>query len=186
MSLSVLWSYSYPLPPNYFDFQVEVCDEATLVLDNVARRIVCLESETGAQRWVHRRVYAERANTVKGATEGVLVLAEYRGNDGPWGADFGVYRYDLQTGEFLGASHGEGGGGRFLHWLDWVPDFTNELRQTSVAVCNGKITTDAGRVLDARSGEVVGAVTREKIAEIRLQVARPEHQLTVSDKQVAL
>ena len=181
-----LWQREFPLPRHYFHFEVERCGEALLVLDNIAGRMTCLETVNGTRRWERKRAIAERANTVKGATEGVLVLSEYRGNDGPWGADFGVYRYDLTNGDFLGASHGAGCWGRFVRLLDWVPDFTNELRQTPIAVRDGKITTDAGRVLDARTGAVIDKLTPEQYRELSEKVARRETLLTVSDKQVAL
>lgn len=186
MAFSNLWQHSFPLPKQYFHFEVKVCDSAVMVLDNIARRMTCLEIADGAQRWTRQRAVAERANTVKGATDGILVMSEYRGNDGPWGAAFGVYRYDFESGDFLGASHGKGGWGKFVRLLDWVPDFTNELRQTPIAVRDGKIYTDAMRILDARTGEVVGELTGEQAEQMRHNVAQREHQLTISDKQVAL
>lgn len=186
MTFQTLWQFDSALSRDYFHFEVEVCDEAVLVMDNIAGRMTCLATADGTQLWTRKRRIAERANTFKGATEGILVLSEYRGNDGPWGADFGVYRYDLTNGDFLGASHGAGGWGKFVRLLDWVPDFTNELRQRPVAVRDGKITTDSGRVLDARTGETVGQLAREELEQLSQNVARRETLLTVSDKQVAL
>ena len=186
MAFSTIWQHSFPLPKQYFNFEVKVCESAVMILDNIARRMTCLEISDGAQRWARQRAGAERANTVKGATEGILVMSEYRGNDGPWGADFGVYRYDFENGDWLGASHGKGGWGKFVRLLDWVPDFTNELRQTPIAVRAGKIYTDAMRILDAHTGEIVGELTREEAEQLRHRVARREVELTVGEKQVAL
>ena len=184
MAFSTLWRTSRPLPKGFSYFDAQFCDDCVLVLDKARRQTICLEAVTGAVRW--EKSPRTRANTISGATENVLVMSEYRGNDGPWGADFGIYRYDLQSGDFLGASQGKGTWGRIVSWLDNVPDFTNELRPTAVAVCDGKIYTDAGRVLDARSGERVGEATAEELVALRDRATRREVELTVSEKEVAL
>ena len=89
-----------------------------------------------------------------GIDSGVIVANETR-SDGPWTAGFGCYGISLQNGRLLWTSHGSGLWGRFVRLLDYVPGFTNELRDTPEQVEDGKVYCRSGRVLDVTTGQLI-------------------------------
>lgn len=185
-TFQTLWQHSLPNGKPAVCFIARFCEDAIIVVEQYSKSFTCLERRDGTLRWQRkmRGRNAERANTISGATDGVLVLSESR-SDGPWGFDFGIYRYAMDNGHWLGASHAARGWGRFVRCLDWVPDFTNELRQTAAFVGDGRIVTNTGRVIGARSGETIEQITVEEARELRLAHEDAEIKLMFR-KQVEL
>jgi hypothetical protein len=107
-----------------------------------------LDADTGSEYW-SRDIF--RANTVFGVAHDVIVASETR-SDGPWTVDFGIYGIDARTGELRWSSHGRGWWGRVLRLLDYVPGFTNELRDTPRKLTGDCIITFKGRTLDFQTG----------------------------------
>lgn len=141
----------------------------------------CLERSTGQLLW-QRRGWG-RANRIRGLSGNVLVATETRANDGPWAADFGVYGLSLETGRLLWTSHAPGGWGRFVRLLDFVPGFTNELRDDPLRVDGEEILTSGGRLLEAATGKDVGR--REVSKELELE-SRPFANRLLAAKEVPL
>lgn len=107
-----------------------------------------LNAETGVEYW-SRRFF--RPNTVIGCTNDVIVASEMR-SDGPWTCGFGIYAIDVQTGELRWTNHGRGLWGNFVRWLDYVPGFTNEIRDSPDYIVDQYVVTRKQRVLDASDG----------------------------------
>lgn len=107
-----------------------------------------LNAETGVAYWSRRYC---RPNNVVGCTNDVIIASEMR-SDGPWTCDFGIYAIDVKTGDLRWTSHSRGLWGNFLRWLDYVPGFTNELRDAPEYVVDKYIVTRKKRVIDARDG----------------------------------
>ncbi|QDV56246.1 hypothetical protein Mal33_22280 [Rosistilla oblonga] len=84
-------------------------------------------------------------------------------SDGPWTADFGCYGISLENGRLLWASHGSGYWGHIVRLLDFVPGFTNELRDTPRYVEDGKVFCNSGRVLDVKTGKLLRKVAPEDV-----------------------
>jgi hypothetical protein len=63
----------------------------------------------------------------------------------------------------LWTSHGAGLWGTLGRLLDFVPGFTNELRDSPHHVQNGKVLCDSGRVLDVPSGAFIQKLDPETV-----------------------
>lgn len=128
----------------------------------------------GALQWEHRH---GRANTIRAISEehSVIVATEMR-SDGPWTADFGCYAISLETGELLWCNHGRGARNGILRVLDFVPGYTNELRDTACAIRDGQCICESGRVLDLNTGESLGQLSTNEVNAIRRErlLARTE------------
>lgn len=107
-----------------------------------------LDSDTGVEYWSHRFL---RANNIVDCQNGIIVASEMR-SDGPWTVDFGIYGIDVQTGKILWINHGRGILGVALYCCDFVPGFTNELRDAPEAIVDNLVVTRRGRCLDIRTG----------------------------------
>src|SRR3954470_22795843 len=118
----------------------------------------CVDRATGRRAW-ERRFF--RPNNVVGIADGVIVASEMR-SDGPWTADFGCYGISLESGRLLWTSHADGWWGRFVRMLDFVPGFTNELRDAPVDVTGCRCTCGSGRVLDVRTGHTVRRLSKQE------------------------
>ena len=146
------WVYAPQRPCDTWGADVRLFGSRIVGVVN-ERSWFCLD-RNGAVLWERRGL--GRPNHPNGLAGEVLVAAERRGNDGPWIAEFGVYGIDLTSGRLLWTSHAPGGWGRFVRLLDFVPDFTNEIRDSPHAVLNGEIVTESGRRLDPRTGRDLG------------------------------
>ena len=116
----------------------------------------CLERATGRIVWERTPRQMGRANSIIGVAGGIIVGHETRSSDGPYVSRYGVYRVSLTTGEFIATAHAAGRWGKFLRFLDFIPDFANDIRDTALAVEGESIICESGRVLDAETGEEVG------------------------------
>jgi len=92
----------------------------------------------------------------------VIVASEMR-SDGPWTFTFGCYGISLDTGSLLWISHGTGFRGVLARILDFIPGFTNELRDSPHHIEDGQIFCEGGRVLDVKTGEVLREVARDSV-----------------------
>ncbi len=130
-----------------------------LLADCVVGQWFCADRTTGKLRWRGKLL---RPNTILGFDSGVIVASEMR-SDGLWTADFGCYGISLEDGRLLWTSHGSGLWGRIVRLLDFVPGFTNELRDTPHHVQNGKVFCNSGRVLDVKSGMLLHKVDAQEV-----------------------
>lgn len=130
-----------------------------LLPDRVVGQWFCADRVTGELDWQARLL---RPNTICGFDSGVIVASEMR-SDGPWTADFGCYGISLESGRLLWASHGSGIWGRIVRLLDFVPGFSNELRDTPHHVADGKVFCNSGRVLDVKTGKLLHRMDAKKI-----------------------
>jgi hypothetical protein len=131
-----------------------------ILSDRVLGQWCCLDRETGRLIW-QKNFW--RPNTVRGVSEGVIVASETR-HDGPWIADFGCYGICLETGDLLWTSHARGWWGRVVRFLDYVPEFTNELRDSPHHVVGREVVCVSGRVLDLLSGADLRRISRAEVA----------------------
>ena len=120
---------------------------------------ICLNRCDGRLLWERRFL---RADTIVGVADDVIVASENR-SDGPWTVDFGCYGISLQTGELLWVSHRNGIWGKIVRLFDYVPGFTNDLRDTAVAIRNGEVFCRSGRVLDIKTGKFLRRIRRADI-----------------------
>lgn len=130
-----------------------------LLPDRVLGQWVCVERSAGKPLWEKRY---HRPNTVVGVSEGVIIASEMR-SDGPWTLDFGCYAISLETGDLLWVSHGSGLWGRVLRCLDYLPGFTNDLRDSPMSVEGPECICGSGRVLDVRTGQQIRQLTQEQL-----------------------
>lgn len=136
-----------------------------LLDDRVVGQWFCLNRATGQCQW--ERTHA-RPNTFVGAAEGVIIASEMR-SDGPWTATFGCYALSLDTGDLLWVSHAEGFAGRLLRALDFVPYFTNDLRDSANAVIGHECICNSGRVLDVRTGKLLRRISKSEFDRLTAQ-----------------
>jgi hypothetical protein len=108
-----------------------------------------LDAETGKESWARR---FRRPNTVQGVARDVIVASEMR-SDGPWTVDYGIYGIDAKTGALLWTNHGRGFRDTLCRGLDYVPGFTNELRDSPEHIVGKYLLTRRKRVLDIRTGQ---------------------------------
>lgn len=107
-----------------------------------------LEAATGTELWARR---FNRPNSILACEQDVIIASEMR-SDGPWTADFGIYGIAAKTGDLLWTSHARGWWGKFLRCCDYIPAFTNDLRDPPRGIVNGRVITGRGRCLDVRTG----------------------------------
>jgi hypothetical protein len=107
-----------------------------------------------------------RADTIRGIQDGVIVASEMR-SDGPWTLDFGCYGIDLETGTLLWVSHRDGLYGTIVRVLDYLPGFTNELRDSPHEIRAGEVVCKSGRVLDLRTGRLLRRMSRDALPPYR-------------------
>ena len=130
-----------------------------LLPNHVVGQWFCVDRLSGQVKW---QLNFGRPNTITAVNSDVIVASEMR-SDGPWTASFGCYGICLDTGQLLWKSHRSGFWGRFVRLLDFVPGFTNDLRDTPHHVEDGKVYCQSGRVLDARTGQTLQKVDPEII-----------------------
>jgi hypothetical protein len=121
-----------------------------LLADGAIGQWFYVDRESGKLRWA--RSFG-RPNTVDGVSDGIIIASERR-SDGPWAFNFGIYGIELETGKLRWVSHGDGWTKGLLRLLDFVPAFTNELRDAPLRVSEGECLTDRGRVLDVQTGHL--------------------------------
>lgn len=114
----------------------------------------CVDRDSGELKW-QRRYF--RPTTIVGFDSDVIVASEMR-SDGPWTASFGCYGISLADGRLLWTSHRAGIWGRLVRWLDFIPGFTNDLRDAAAHVAAGKVYCDSGRVLDVTTGRLLDRI----------------------------
>jgi hypothetical protein len=111
----------------------------------------CLDVATGAMVWERDHF---RAHMVIGADDGVIVASEYV-MEGVWSDILGCYGISLANGDLIWTSHGNGLWGTLWRTLDFVPGFANELRDTPLAVREGRVFCESGRILDIHTGRKI-------------------------------
>ncbi|HTE19780.1 MAG TPA: hypothetical protein VK689_15550 [Armatimonadota bacterium] len=147
------WTYSPERPVPVWEADVHLFPETVVGVLN-GRQWVCLERGTGRLLWEQRRL--GRPNRICSLAGDVLIATEHRRNDGPWAANFGIYGVSLAEGRLVWTSHAPGRWGRFLRLLDFIPDFTNELRDDPLWFEGPEIVTSGGRRLEAATGTDIG------------------------------
>ncbi len=147
------WSFATSAPLTKWYGHVSLLNERVL------GQWVCLRRSDGALLWQRR---FRRANTIVSVVDDVIVASETR-SDGPWTIDFGCYGICLHTGHMLWVSHGIGLRGALGRLLDYVPGFTNDLRDAPAAVDRACVYCRSGRVLDIRSGRMLYRVRDSEI-----------------------
>ena len=142
---------------------------------HVLRRIVlgqwfAASRDEGVIQWEARHA---RANTICDVSEesGVILASEMR-SDGPWTASFGCYAISLSTGELLWANHGSGMRRGVLRALDYIPAFTNELRDTPLAIRENACICTSGRVLDLMTGKPMGQLAKTELEALGVKPNR--------------
>ncbi len=148
-----VWSFQSEKPLTQWYGHVQ------LLPNRVLGQWACLDRESGQKQW-QRTIF--RANSVCAVGSGIIVASETR-SDGPWTADIGCYGISLADGRLLWTSHRSGVWGRLTRLLDFVPGFTNELRDTPHHMADGRVYCNSGRVLDITTGRTVGRVSREEV-----------------------
>lgn len=141
-----------------------------LLSDRVIGPWFCLDRETGSLIW--QRTF-RRPNTIRGVSERVIVASETR-SDGPWTADFGCYGICMKTGKLLWTSHAPGWWGRAVRLFDYIPGFTNELRDTPHHIRGSEVFCTSGRVVDLLTGTNLRRVPPEEVQQF--QAHRSEAQ----------
>ncbi|MCA9213712.1 MAG: hypothetical protein KDB27_11630 [Planctomycetales bacterium] len=130
-----------------------------LLPEHVLGSWYCVDRDTGNSKWTSN---IRRANSIVGVAGKVVVASEIR-SDGPWTLSFGCYGVGLDSGKLLWTSHGDGRCGRLLRALDFIPAFTNELRDTAEFVVDSEIVCRSGRILDANSGKTIRRITKKDV-----------------------
>lgn len=155
----------------------------SLLNDRVVGQWLCLRRTDGTLLWQRR---LRRANTILDVVHDVIVATEIR-SDGPWTLDFGCYGISLHTGEVLWISHGEGLRGILGRLFDYVPGFTNSMRDSPAAVDRECVYCQSGRVLDVRSGMMLHRVSKAEILPLKPRAFRRRIQsLTILSDRGAL
>src|SRR5262249_6885831 len=85
----------------------------------------------------------------------------------------GIYAISLETGRLLWGSHGAGWWGRVVRLLDYMPDFTNEPRDTPLVVRSTAVVTQQGRILDLWTGVPRGRLKRDELKALHTEPAAP-------------
>lgn len=130
-----------------------------LLPNHVVGQWFCVDRASGQVKW-QRNFF--RPTTIDAVTSGVIVAREMR-SDGPWTASFGCYGISLDAGRLLWTSHGSGLWGSIVRLLDFVPGYTNELRDTPHHVEDGKVFCQSGRVLDVKTGRFLQKLDSETV-----------------------
>ncbi len=125
-----------------------------LLEDKALGQWFCADLQTGELLWDR---HLRRPNTICGVSENVIVASEMR-SDGPWTLTFGCYGISLATGELLWTAH-RNRGGKFLRLMDFIPGFTNELRDKPVAVQGSECLCEKGSVIDVNTGRFLRKVS---------------------------
>lgn len=129
-----------------------------LLENDVVGQWLCVDRGSGNLKW-RRRHY--RASSVCGIERGVIVA--YEGEAGR-----GVYGLSLETGELLWVSHGAGFWNTLGRFLDFVPGYTNEFRDSPLLVKDGKVFCHSGRVLDITTGKLLEQRSRDEIEAMKV------------------
>jgi hypothetical protein len=173
------WTYRPGRPAPHWEANVHLLPERIVGVLN-ARTWFCLDRTTGTELWKRR---LGRPNRLCGLAGDVIVATEHRCNDGPWAAHFGIYGISLSEGRLLWTSHAPGGWRRFTRVLDYIPDFTNELRDRPQEVVDGEVLTISGRRLDPETGADTG---RHEIEEGVSHVFSPFKTRLLFSKELPL
>jgi hypothetical protein len=120
---------------------------------------LCIDRSDGHALW-QKRFW--RPNTIRNVADGVIIASETR-SDGPWTLEFGCYGISLETGQLLWTVHARGMWGRLLRLLDFVPAFTNDLRDAPAFVQGSEVVCASGRLLDVRTGREKGRLPIEEV-----------------------
>lgn len=123
----------------------------------------CVDRQSGVLKWQHQHF---RANSICGSDSGVIVAYEMR-SDGPWTAGFGCYGLSLESGALIWASHGTGTIGKLSRLFDFIPGFTNGLRDSPSIVADGKVFCSSGRVLNVLSGKTVSQISPDEVRKMK-------------------
>ena len=111
-----------------------------------------------------------------GLHDDMITATEYR-YDGPTALNLGIYGISLATQKIVWTSHHPKPWGRFLRVLDFIPGFANEFRDDPIAVRDGQVWTQAGRILDAKTGNDIGSL--EWTPDLKHSVTNPTVALII-------
>jgi len=134
-------------------------DHVRLLPARVLGRWFCVDRRDGRALWERRH---GRPDSVVGIGDDMIVAAEMT-SAGMWTGQLGCYGISLATGELRWTSHANGWWGRVLRGLDFLPFFSNELRDAPIRVEGLECTCASGRVLDVRTGRQVRRIPRENV-----------------------
>ena len=123
----------------------------------------CVDRQSGDLKWQRQHF---RANSICGFDSGVIVAYEMR-SDGPWTAGFGCYGLSLESGELVWSSHGTGLIGKLSRILDFIPGFTNGLRDSPSIVADGKVFCSSGRILNVLNGELLSKISPYEVRKMK-------------------
>ena len=110
----------------------------------------CVDLQSGRRLWEHT---FEGPNTICGISDGVIVATETK-SGGPWTASFGAWGISVETGKLLWPARREVSWGRRL--LELLPGVGPPVPGTAVHVAGSLCFCEGGKVLNIRSGDVVG------------------------------
>lgn len=122
-----------------------------LLSEHAVGQWLCVNRKSGQLLW---RSEFWRPNTFCGVDSDVIVASEMR-SDGPWTATFGCYGISLKSGTLIWTSHGSGMRGILLQIFDYLPGYTNGLRDSPHHLKNGKVFCNSGRVLNVTTGQLL-------------------------------
>ena len=123
----------------------------------------CVDRQSGDLKWQRQHF---RANSICGCDSGAIVAYEMR-SDGPWTAGFGCYGLSLESGKLIWSSHGTGIVGTLSRFFDFIPGFTNGLRDSPRVVADGKVFCSSGRVLNVLSGKTVSQISPDDVRKMK-------------------
>jgi hypothetical protein len=131
-----------------------------LLPDRVVGQWFCVDRPSGARLWEHS---LERPDEIVGIEDGIIVANE-RWRQSFSSAKCGCYGISLETGKLHWTSHASGFRGWVLRVLDFLPGYHNiPFRDCPVYVLDGRCYCRSGRILDVKTGRLVGRVPKEGI-----------------------
>ncbi len=124
----------------------------------------CIDRMDGAITW-RRRKYG-RPNLIVGLEGDMIIATELREGDGPWSDVFGIYGMSFDDQKLKWTAHARSIWKYPVRLLDFVPRFTNELRDAPLRVQNGEIVSRSGAVINAATGALIRRQSREETIQL--------------------
>lgn len=124
-----------------------------LLSDRVVGQWFCATRDRGGRVWRRRFLRPNNLVGVDPRTR-IIVASEWTAG-GPWTGTLGCYGIGLDDGRLRWTSDRDGILGWLVRACDFLPLFTNELRDTAQSVRDGEVHCDSGRVLEAATGRLL-------------------------------
>ena len=122
-----------------------------LLSDRVLGYWFCLDRSSGSRLWERRLAPDE----IVGIEDGVIVANERRRLSFS-STRYGCYGISLETGKLLWTSHASG-------FWGWILLMALDVKDCPVHVHDGKCFCRSGRILDVKTGRLVGRVPKEEV-----------------------